>query len=237
MMQNNHWEPNMKLLRLIATTILLAGCSARQSAVAPPSPAPVAAIIRAAPADGFHAVVDPKWGIFMRESWTKAEPDTTKVAPMGKIQLITVMQKYEENPFDSVDPQEIAAHLELTRQYHTADRHWADISYHFAVDRAGRIWQCRPLAYQGSFSMNKNQANIGVNIMGDPDAPVPDPQKQATIWLLEALRVKFNVPVTRIYTMSELASTAEPGPAVIDFMKTYRNGTLKINAMKNVRGD
>ena len=172
--------------------------------------------------------VDEKTGVFMRGSWTAHAPEPARMVAMGDIKLITVMQVHEAVPRQFVKESEVAAYLEAVRQFHVTARNLNDIAYHFAVDRAGHVWQCRSLAYESQSVKDLNAGNVGMMVLGDPDAPVPEVQRLATIWLLERLRGKFHVPLSHVYAKRELVNTDEPGAGVMAFMDAYRTGTLAV---------
>lgn len=145
-----------------------------------------------------------------RGSWTNQAPILSKADPMGRIVRITIHHD-GMNPFYSLAQADAQARLESIRRAHL-QRGWADIGYHYSIDPAGRVYQCRPLDLQGAHVANQNPGNIGVMVMGNFEQQVPTP---AAISTLEAfvptLMRQYGVRVGSVFTHRELAATACPG--------------------------
>ena len=52
---------------------------------------------------------------------------------------------------------------------HQQTNHWADIGYHYVIDRQGRIWEGRELSWKGAHAGNKqaNENNVGIALIGN----------------------------------------------------------------------
>jgi hypothetical protein len=117
--------------------------------------------------------------------------------------------------------------LEGIRGFHAGttatDRNWADIAYHFAVDRAGRVWQARPLVYQGAHVKGHNDHNLGIVLLGNFEAQTPT---AAQLWSLATfiafLRPLYKVSLDNVYTHGELGQTSCPGKNLQSFMTRTR---------------
>ncbi|MCA9286989.1 MAG: N-acetylmuramoyl-L-alanine amidase [Phycisphaerales bacterium] len=164
-----------------------------------------------------------------RASWTDQAPILSKADPMGPISRITIHHD-GMNPFYSLAQADAAARLESIRRAHL-QRGWADIGYHFSIDPAGRVYQCRPLNLQGAHVANQNPGNIGVMVMGNFEQQVPTP---AAINTLEAfvptLMRQYGVRVGSVFTHRELAATACPGQSLQARMVQARSrgGTIAL---------
>ncbi len=151
--------------------------------------------------------------IVSRSKFTMAEPRVGQLAPMGTIQMVTVHhtgfpQAWLVDGFSAT-----ARHLEEIRQLHcdSAGRNWADIAYHFAVDRRGRVWQLRDVRYQGAHVKNHNANNIGVVALGNFDLQQPPPmQSDALLALLEFMISAYGL--SDITTHRQLADTPTSCP-------------------------
>ncbi|MSR48346.1 MAG: N-acetylmuramoyl-L-alanine amidase [Planctomycetes bacterium] len=115
---------------------------------------------------------------------------------------------------------------------HQEKEGWADIGYHFMVDPAGRIWEGRPLTYQGAHagSPELNVGNIGIALIGDFTVQQPtSAQKKALVELLDSLCAKYRLAQSRVYTHQEIrdTGTACPGPALQRVVEQWRRGSLK----------
>ena len=88
----------------------------------------------------------------------------------------------------------------------------SDDGYHFAVDRAGNVWQARPLQFQGAHVKDHNEGNIGIVALGNFEQQRPtQAQVEAVHRHAREMMVTFNVPPSRLRTHQEWAATACPG--------------------------
>ena len=83
--------------------------------------------------------------------------------------------------------------LEVQR-LHREDRAWADVGYHFMVDKDGTIYQGRDLTARGAHTAGYNTGSAGLCLLGDfRDEAPPPAQMQAGIaltqWLAYRLRL------------------------------------------------
>ncbi|HEB61174.1 MAG TPA: hypothetical protein ENJ06_05050 [Phycisphaeraceae bacterium] len=162
-----------------------------------------------------------------RSEWAGAAPIVSRMNPMGRVEHITVHHEgMAPVYFDST--RDVASQLDLVRRSHLNRMQAGDIGYHFIIDRAGRLWQGRPLAFQGAHVKYHNRHNLGVMVMGNFDKQSPtQAQRDALVTFLRKSQSAFNVPVRLVHTHQELAPTACPGVTLQGFMKDIRgNGTL-----------
>ncbi len=169
-----------------------------------PSRAPVA-VARAKPAK-VPITGCPK--IFSRLDWNAAAPDIHHINSMGKITRITIhhagMGIEEKTSLDAVK-----AELRSIQRSHKNFRHWADIGYHYIIDGNGRVWEGRPIKYQGAHAGNKaaNKGNIGIVVMGNFNLQRPSPAQMASLQtLVEYLMRKYAIPVSQVYTHREISA-------------------------------
>ena len=165
--------------------------------------------------------------IIARSQWTDRAPDRRHINPMAGVERITV----HHTGWDPIHFDDLAAtaeHLEKIRRFHVHDRHWADIGYHYVIDRAGRIWEARPLQYQGAHVKNHNEQNLGVMVLGNFDRQRPtDAQLSMLRETIVQFRGRHQVPVERIYTHQELNVTNCPGSRLQQNMvRLRRDGHL-----------
>lgn len=194
-------------------------------------PVPVATYVRApaprlqpvAPPPHPAAPPPPTLDVIDRSRWASHGPNPAKLNPMGGINRITVHHEgWKPVWFD--DFATTAERLDHIRSTHVGTRHWADIGYHYIIDRAGRIWEGRDLRYQGAHVAECNEHNIGVMLLGNFDKQSPSDAQMGT--LRNALRVlmkRHGVGVNRVYTHQELKPTACPGRALQPRVVSLRN--------------
>lgn len=145
-----------------------------------------------------------------RSRWTRASIGSRNVYAMGGINRITLHHE-GWHTINFTDYNSTVARLELIRTSHCS-RGFADIGYHFVIDRAGRVYEGRPLRYQGAHVRNNNEHNLGIMCMGNFDRQSPtDAQLRSLAGTVAHLRQKYKVPYNRIYTHREIVSTACPG--------------------------
>ena len=153
----------------------------------------------------------PPAGVLARSGWAQGRPVPSNMNRMTTIRYITIHHDGMD-PFFGTDRQSSAAHLELIRRLHRR-KGWGDIGYHFAVDRGGRVWEARPLAYQGAHVKDHNPGNIGIVVLGNFEEQSPsDAQMEAMRRHIVALMRRYKVPARRVQTHQEWgAHTACPG--------------------------
>ncbi len=166
--------------------------------------------------------------ILPRSAFTQAAP-TAAMMPMGAIERVTIHHSGFPQAWTADDQQLTAEHLEFIRRFHTdaqpQGRGWADIGYHFAVDRAGRVWQARTLLHQGAHVRNHNQHNVGIVVLGNFDMQSPThSQARGLTDLVTCLRCIYAIVPMAIRTHRELADepTSCPGEALMAQVRAFR---------------
>jgi hypothetical protein len=151
-----------------------------------------------------------------RTAWTRGQPDTANMEPMLPPKYITIHHD-GINAFWGTSEAESRARLELVRNGHRG-RGWADIGYHYVVDRAGRVWQARDVTkWQGAHVKNRNENNIGVMCLGNFCEQSPSAaQVEALNRTVAQLRAYYRIPAANVYTHREWkgAHTVCPGDAL-----------------------
>jgi hypothetical protein len=187
---------------------------------APPSPK------HALPAPPLAKEPKNSYGILPRSMWAKAGPDMKRIDPMHGVKLLTFHHSGDPKAFTTTDFGETAQHLEYVREYHRS-RHFQDIGYHFAIDRAGRVWQLRSLKYQGEHVRYNNEHNIGVVVLGNFDLQSMSQAQKSKVKIFGALlRKQYALPISRVYTHQEIVSTECPGDAMQPYMVQIRKHRL-----------
>lgn len=167
-------------------------------------------------------------GVIARGSWAKGEPIPARMNRMKPVRAITVhhdgMSAYTQTGY-----RDAAARLESIRRSHLrrSPEPFGDIGYHFAIDPAGRVWQGRPVTFQGAHVRRQNEGNLGIVLLGNYDKQRPNSaQRAALATFLAAQMRKYRVPVSRVRTHQEMAATACPGRNLQAFMVSVRANTL-----------
>ena len=172
---------------------------------------PVQVVHSNPPAPVTPAPATPGMKIVSRSNWTRARANTRKVNRMNGIQRITVHHEGWKT-VHFTDKRTTAQRIELIRTVHTRDNGWGDIGYHYIIDRDGRLWEGRPLTYQGAHVRDNNEHNLGILVLGNFDKQLPSSKQMASLQTtLGSFKQQYRVPTRRVYTHQELVSTACPG--------------------------
>lgn len=226
---------------LLASAAFLAGCATSNQTVSLPDglfpggrydTLPPRSMPQPIPGGGAPAAPTVKpWtgGVVTRAQWAKAGPDTRDINPLTQVRFITIHHEGWD-PFWETDFAESAARVERVRVGHrNAKTPYADIGYHFVIDREGRIYEGRDLRYQGAHVKARNEGNIGIMCLGNFEQQAPS-QKQlaALVQQVKAMRAKYNVPVRRVYTHQEWpgAQTLCPGRSLQSWVDRQRTSAF-----------
>ena len=167
-------------------------------------------------------------GVIARSRWAKGSPIPSRMNRMRPVKRITVhhdgMSIYTATAWNDT-----ASRLETIRSSHLrrTPEKFGDIGYHFAIDPSGRVWQCRPLSWQGAHVARQNQGNLGIVVLGNYDKQTVNAKQQAA--LVRFMRVcmkQYKVPVSKVATHQEMDATACPGRSLQAFMVRARRSTL-----------
>jgi hypothetical protein len=181
------------------------------------------------PENEWHPPVEPLGGVIPRASWGARPVYTARVDPMGKIFRLTIHHTGGPCFYGSSAP-ESANEIRKIQRYHQNENQWADIGYHFIVDRAGRIWEGRPIIYQGAHAHgNANRGNIGIVVLGNyMQQEMNAAEVRSLRNLVTRLCGEYAIPPTRVYTHGEIRRglTDCPGPAVTRVVQDIRRGLI-----------
>jgi hypothetical protein len=165
--------------------------------------------------------------VIPRGSWGARPVIMARIDPMGKIFRLTI--HHTGGPtFWGHSVSETAYEIRKIQRFHQGENHWADIGYHYIVDRVGRVWQGRPLNYQGAHAHGTaNRGNIGVVVLGNyAQQGLNTAQIRTLRNLIYELSSEYAIPPSRIYTHGEIRHglTDCPGPAVAHVVEDIRRG-------------
>lgn len=162
--------------------------------------------------------------VIPRDSWAKLATNTAKVDPMNGINRITLHHEGWE-VVNFTDMPTTMTRLQHIQRFHMKERGWGDVGYHYVVDRAGRVWEGRPIQYQGAHVSDQNEHNVGIMLLGNFDNQLPsNVQLAAAQTMTAAIMSQYNVPVHRVYTHQELKPTQCPGRNLQPRLVAMRRG-------------
>jgi hypothetical protein len=169
--------------------------------------------------------------VLSRSQWTNSQPIIAQTNPMVRIESITVHHD-GMSPVSIRTQSDAADRIEMIRTSHVDHRGWADIGYHLVVDPQGRVWQARPINLQGAHVKDYNPRNLGVLVLGNFEIQHPTPAAKQTLDRLLAHQSKTHrVPINRIRTHREWASTACPGRNLQAHMNSARASSGSLSAL------
>jgi hypothetical protein len=216
---------------LVASALLLVGCGTKKITSTLPSPIWSAAGMPDLGVAGPVVLPDlsASLGAISRATWAKGMPISRNMNRMLPVRYITVHHDGMEL-FTSTSKSSAALRLEKIRKSHLRRDGglWGDIGYHFAIDPAGRLWQGRPLTWQGAHVKARNEGNIGVVVLGNYDRQSVNRAQVAAIEAtLRSLMRTYNIPVSKVLTHQEWAATACPGKSLQRLMVGIRGTSLQ----------
>lgn len=164
-----------------------------------------------------------------RSSW-RALPIRSNRDRMSRIHRVTL--HHSGTSFRSESEGTTASHLRSIQRHHQTSNGWADIAYHFLIDRAGRIWEGRSLVWQGAHAGNKslNRGNIGICVLGDyRSQQLTGSQRASLTTLFDWIQDRYKVGAKGMYTHGEIrdqsghGATACPGSELTRALHDYRD--------------
>ena len=105
-----------------------------------------------------------------RAEW-RAAPPTHPLSPdplPWRITLHHTDGRYTASLAESLDE------TRFIQDFHQNGRKWSDIAYHFVVDPVGNVIEARPLETLGAHTLNNNEGNVGIVLLGLYHAPRND---------------------------------------------------------------
>lgn len=106
--------------------------------------------------------------------------------------------------------------VEEIRRWHTQERGWSDIGYHFICHRNGDVVEGRPIERTGAHTRGANKGSVGIALVGGrggcADDKIEDHFTEAQIVSLRKLLNKLNEehPIHTVAGHNQYASKACP---------------------------
>jgi hypothetical protein len=172
---------------------------------------------------------DTPTGVIPRSRWAKAAPipaNMNRMLPIGRI----TFHHDGMNVFRDTSESAAAERLELIRRAHVNRRPaFGDIGYHYIIDPAGRVWQGRPLTWQGAHVGGQNEHNLGICLLGNYEQQQPNAAQERTIrrFLVSQMH-QHRVTQHRVFTHRELAATACPGRLLQPRLAAARSAAARV---------
>jgi len=160
-----------------------------------------------------------------RASWTRQGVVLNRTTPMGGTpNRVTVHHSGDKNDLNA----DSASWLRQVDLNHIKGINhpepWACIGYHFIIDPSGRVYEGRPLKYQGAHAGNDqvNRLNIGVCLMGNFDVQrLPPAQRGALLATLDRLCLEYGINRAAVFGHKHFKTTECPGRFLSQIIDAY----------------
>lgn len=150
--------------------------------------------------------------VLPRGLWAKEPMDPARADLMNGVGRITIHHEGSPRPRTLTGLDETAELLDSIRKYHVHGLGWADLGYHYVIDRAGRVWEGRPITFQGAHVRDHNAHNIGVMVLGNFEIQRPsEKQVERLARFTRELRTRHGIAIEEVKSHREWAATACPG--------------------------
>lgn len=166
--------------------------------------------------------------VLPRSAWSARPANRSDLIPLGNPVCITM--HHTTILLNSHSSKVAAAQLYQIQGDHQKSNGWADIGYHYLIDRAGRVWEGRELRWQGAHAGgDANRGNIGVCLLGrflrGADGQDPSPEQAASLdRLLRWLCSEYDIGSNKIYFHRRFKATECPGPRLEAVVNDIRRG-------------
>jgi hypothetical protein len=185
-----------------------ADLEARRPGRTPVVPRPVPDATAQARTSGFTVPIP---GLQSRGAWGAGPVRTNSVNPMLPIRWVTI--HHDGMAYRGRTQSAARGRLRSIQSAHQNNQNWADIGYHFIIDRQGTVWQGRELRYQGAHVGGANEGNVGVMLMGNFQEQQPASAQVASLQrTVQAIQRTFRIPATQVRTHREWPTAATECP-------------------------
>jgi hypothetical protein len=158
-----------------------------------------------------------------RKAWGARRILPSRAVPMRTPSKITV--HHTADVFWSRHEPDTTAEIRRIQRLHQTNNRWADIGYHYVIDRAGQLWQGRDLRYQGAHAGGAaNVGNVGIVLLGNyVKQKVNIAQRRTLALLVGKLCAFYRIPPDGVYTHGEIHGKTDcPGPALARHVRQLR---------------
>jgi hypothetical protein len=163
-----------------------------------------------------------------RSEWSGSRrPAPAKMRPSGGFNRLTVHHWGVDVAGMSTEKDALVRRMDGLLCSHLS-RNYGDIGYHFILDPAGRVWEGRPMEFEGAHVSGENGHNVGVMLLGNFQAEKPTEAQllalgKVTGWLTAA----YSIEPARLFGHCDLASSECPGRLLYPFVRNMREGASR----------
>jgi len=170
----------------------------------------------------------PRLRVLPRSTWNARPVVRRRTDPLGTVRKVTIHHSAGPHDSNGTSRGETANEIRKIQRYHQVQKGWADIGYHYIIDRRGEVFQGRSLKYQGAHASGRaNRGNIGIVLLGNysPHRQQLTNQQRRSLTVLAArLCDHYRLGAKQIYTHEEIrpGHTACPGPEISSYVSKIR---------------
>jgi hypothetical protein len=156
----------------------------------------------------------------------------TQTSPAHHIQFITI----HHEGVDHEQKMDAKAYLRQFQQWCRQEKKWIDIPYHFMIDSAGIIYECRPIELPGDTNTDYDvRGHAQICLFGNFETIYPtNEQIEALAGLSACLANLYQVPLDRIKGHKDYTATACPGKNLYLYLQ---NGQLQYLIKSKMPGE
>jgi hypothetical protein len=163
-----------------------------------------------------------------RAAWHARAPIPSRLDPVGGPYTRITVHHSDAVPGTRLDGSfaDSTEALRKIQHEHVDGRGYGDIGYHYLIDADGRVFEGRPVRYQGAHARGGNNVqNLGVCLLGDFEHRAPGPEQMASLErFLEELRAEHHIPRQRVYCHRDFTNTVCPGEPLARWVEAYERG-------------
>ena len=154
--------------------------------------------------------------IVPRSAWTRQPVGRNNYA-MNGVSRITVHHTGEHEGMIGLPDIEVVRRIET---YHRTGKRWPAIGYHYIIGKDGRVYEGRPVKFQGAHVLTANEHNLGISVVGDFQTRLPNSaQLGALTKFLDDQRARFQVTKKNVFGHRDLHQSICPGNALYGWLK------------------
>ncbi len=156
----------------------------------------------------------PALKLYKRNQWGSRPVRKSSVSPMSRPFRMTVHHTADQDSLDNIGQSDPREYLKILQRYCQDTLDWGDLGYHYLISKDGRIWEGRPLKYQGAHAGNTalNRGNIGIALIGNFDEDKPSTAQIRSLQsLLGTLCIIYEISPGKIHSHGDLRTTGCPG--------------------------
>ena len=164
--------------------------------------------------------IQSKMKLVRRWEWARTPLKTQLMKDAGTYDRLTV--HHSGSVVEDESEQAVMEHLEGIVAGHI-ERGYADVGYHFMIDRSGCAWEGRSLTHEGAHVFNQNERNIGVMLLGNFDEQHPTHKQIASLEeIVPLLCERYRIKRQRVYGHRDLAPSICPGKNLYPHVLAFR---------------